>query len=197
MFKAVLFDLDNTLIDFMRMKRESCKAAVNAMIQAGLPLSRKKALKQLFRLYEAYGIEFQRIFQEFLKATLKKIDYRLLAKAITAYRKKQASHMIPYASVKPVLKKLRQEGIVLGIVTDAPRMRAMLRLAEMNLIDYFDVIITLGDSKQRKPSKIPFNKAFKELRKLTPTNGIRQNQALFVGDNPARDIKGAKAFGFK
>jgi len=36
MIKAVLFDLDNTLIDFMRMKRNSCESAISAMIDAGL-----------------------------------------------------------------------------------------------------------------------------------------------------------------
>ena len=38
MFKAVLFDLDNTLTDFMRMKEQSCDAAIRAMIDAGLEI---------------------------------------------------------------------------------------------------------------------------------------------------------------
>jgi len=40
--KAILFDLDNTLVDFMAMKRNSCKAAMNAMIKAGLKIDKKK-----------------------------------------------------------------------------------------------------------------------------------------------------------
>ena len=36
MIKAVLFDLDNTLIDFMRMKKEASRAAAYAMVEAGL-----------------------------------------------------------------------------------------------------------------------------------------------------------------
>ena len=39
MIKAVLFDLDNTLIDFMRMKRLSCEVAMDAMIKAGLKIN--------------------------------------------------------------------------------------------------------------------------------------------------------------
>ena len=34
MIKSVIFDLDNTLIDFLRMKKLSCEAAVSAMIGA-------------------------------------------------------------------------------------------------------------------------------------------------------------------
>ena len=43
MIKAVFFDIDNTLIDFMTMKHKSCEAAINAMIAAGLKVERKKA----------------------------------------------------------------------------------------------------------------------------------------------------------
>ena len=34
--RALLFDLDNTLVDFIRMKEESCRAAVKAMVASGL-----------------------------------------------------------------------------------------------------------------------------------------------------------------
>jgi len=36
--KAIVFDLDNTLIDFLKMKRICCTAAVEAMIGSGLKL---------------------------------------------------------------------------------------------------------------------------------------------------------------
>jgi len=70
--KAILFDIDNTLIDFMKMKRECCKAAIDAMIDAGLDMSEKDALKLLYDLYEIHGIESQRIFQRFTKEVMGK-----------------------------------------------------------------------------------------------------------------------------
>jgi len=33
--KAIIFDLDNTLIDFLKMKKEACKSALKAMIGSG------------------------------------------------------------------------------------------------------------------------------------------------------------------
>ncbi|MCX8193742.1 MAG: hypothetical protein N3G19_00010 [Candidatus Pacearchaeota archaeon] len=41
--KAILFDLDNTLIDFMTMKHKCCEAAIDAMIAAGLKIKKEKA----------------------------------------------------------------------------------------------------------------------------------------------------------
>ena len=39
MIKAIVFDLDNTLVDFMAMKRQAVDAAIRAMMDAGLTLS--------------------------------------------------------------------------------------------------------------------------------------------------------------
>ena len=52
--KAVVFDLDNTLIDFWGAKTASIDAAINAMIAAGLKIEKKKAKKILFDLYKKY-----------------------------------------------------------------------------------------------------------------------------------------------
>ena len=38
MIKAVIFDLDNTLLDFMKMKREAVRAGISSMIEAGLSI---------------------------------------------------------------------------------------------------------------------------------------------------------------
>ncbi len=190
MFKAVLFDLDNTLMDFMSMKKISCEAAISAMIDAGLDLEHDKAYDKLFELYGKYGIEHQKIFQEFLSAVNGEIDYKILSSGVTAYRRVQAGFMRPYPHVRATLIALRERGIKLGILSDAPKMRAWLRLSEMSLTDFFDTVITLDDTGEMKPSPKAFSAAVKGL-------GVEAGRILFVGDNPERDIKGAKAAGMK
>jgi len=46
MIKAVLFDLDNTLVDFMKMKEMAVEGAVDAMIDAGLNLTKEEAIEK-------------------------------------------------------------------------------------------------------------------------------------------------------
>lgn len=190
MIRAVLFDLDNTLIDFMEMKEESCRSAIRAMIDAGLPLEEKKALKELFKLYKTYGIEYQKIFQHFIKKFMKEVDFRVLSQGITAYRRAQVGYLTPYPHTRGTLLKLKEKGLTLGIVSDAPRLKAWLRLAEMNLTEFFDLVVTLDDTGKRKPHKMPFEAAIKKV-------GLAPEEILFVGDWPERDIKGAKAVGMK
>ncbi len=190
MIKAILFDLDNTLIDFMTMKKASCEAAVSAMISAGVDIDKKEALKALFDIYDEYGYEYNLVFQRFLEKIHKKVDYKILAAGIIAYRKVQQSFLEPYPNVVPTLLALKQKGIKLGIVTDAPRLKAWMRLTEIRLQDFFDVVVAHGDVNELKPSAIPFTKALDALH-VTPED------VLMIGDMPERDIAGAKAVGMK
>jgi len=190
MIDAILFDLDNTLIDFMLMKRKACEAAIDAMISAGLKMHKEKAMKLLFELYGEKGIEYNKIFQEFLEKATGGIDYRVLAEGIVAYRKAQVSYVKPYPGTVKTLVRLKERGMKLGIVSDAPSVNAWIRLVEMRLEDFFDVVVTFDETGQKKPSKAPFLRAIEKL-------GVRPEKTLFVGDWPERDIRGAKALGMR
>ena len=58
MIKAVIFDLDNTLIDFMYMKNQAVDAAINGMIESGLNISQVEAKEEIFKIYEKEGYEY-------------------------------------------------------------------------------------------------------------------------------------------
>ena len=190
MIKAILFDLDNTLIDFMKMKKLACEEAIDAMIGAGLKINKSKGLQILHKLYDKYGIEYHQIFQEFLKKVINKIDYRILAHGINAYRKVRFGFLVPYPGVKRTLIALKNKKLKLGIVTDAPRSQAWLRLTAMGLDDFFDVVVTWEDVGKKKPAKLPFATALKKLN-------IKAEECLMVGDRPNLDIKGAKKLGIR
>lgn len=190
MIKAVLLDLDNTLIDFMKMKRICSEEAVSAMIDGGLPMSKEKGVKLLFETYKKYGIENQKIFQVFLERVMGKIDKKILAKGISSYRKVKAGFLKPYPNVVSTLIELKKNGLKLGIVSDAPELQGWIRLADMEIIHFFDLVITLGESGKMKPSKKPFMLALRKLK-------LKPDEILFVGESPERDIKGAKALGMK
>jgi HAD superfamily hydrolase (TIGR02253 family) len=191
MIKAVLFDLDNTLVDFLRMKKMSVDAAVSAMIDAGLPMKKEKALEMLWDLYDDYGIEYGNILQKFLMKAIGRIDWKMLSRGIIAYRRVKTSFLEPYPHVIPTLMKLKGSGYKLAVVSDAPKMRAWMRLASMKLTEYFDVVVTMDDVHGKlKPDPAPYKLALKQLL-LSPS------EVIFVGDNPNRDILGAHRLGIK
>lgn len=190
MIAAVIFDLDNTLVDFMAMKDSAIDAAVLAMIDAGLKVSKEEAKKKIYEIYEEESIEDQRVFDKFLTKELGEIDYRIHAAGIIGYRRAREATLVLYPHVQFVLMELIKRGLKLAVVSDAPRLQAWLRLCQLNLHHIFDVVITYEDTHKRKPDPEPFETALRQM-------GIEAHEAIMVGDWAERDIIGAKQIGMK
>jgi putative hydrolase of the HAD superfamily len=103
--RAILFDLDNTLVDFIKMKEESCRAAVQAMVASGLRMKENEAFDRLIKKYFLVGIESDNAISEFLK-DVGQFDYKILAAAINAYLDAKSKCLKPYPNVKVVLRML-------------------------------------------------------------------------------------------
>ncbi|HKI78641.1 MAG TPA: TIGR02253 family HAD-type hydrolase [Ignavibacteriaceae bacterium] len=190
MIKAVVFDLDNTLVDFMKMKRRSIEEAIPAMIDAGLSITQTEANKVIDEIYKEQGIEYQQVFDMFLQRVLNKIDYKILSAGIVAYRRAREAALTPYPHVYSTLNKLLKMGIKMGILSDAPSKEAWLRLAYLNFHHIVDAVVTFEDTGERKPQPAPFLMVLKKLE-------VKPQEALMVGDWAERDIIGAKNLGMK
>ena len=186
--KAILFDLDNTLIDFTKFKKKAVHAAAKAMLKAGLKADPKKLAKRLLDYYYGYGIESDDAFETFLRKEFKYVDYRVLAAAVNAYLHEKYVHLKPYPNTAETLQKLKKKGLKLAVVSDGLRLKAWMRLNAAGLDQYFDAVVTYEDTGRKKPHRAPFLKACKTLR-------VKPEECLMVGDWPERDIKGAKQLG--
>ena len=190
MIKAVVFDLDNTLMDFMKMKRRSIEEAIPAMIDAGLSITQEEANKVIDEIYKEQGIEYQKVFDVFLQRVLNRMDYKILSAGIVAYRRAREAALTPYPHVYSTLNKLLKMGIKMGILSDAPAKEAWLRLAQLNFHHIVDAVVTFEDTGERKPSAAPFQMVLKKLQ-------VKPEEALMVGDWAERDIVGASNIGMK
>jgi putative hydrolase of the HAD superfamily len=188
MIRAVIFDLDNTLTDFMRMKESSVDAAVDAMIDAGLRFPPSDIKQKIYDIYDEEGIEFQSVFDHAIEGLLGEMDFKIKAAGIVGYRRAKEASLVLYPHVKVTLIELMKRGIHLAVVSDAPRQEAWLRLCYLQLHHMFDFVSTFEDAGERKPSPIPFQRALDRFR-VTP------EEAIMVGDWPERDITGAAQLG--
>jgi putative hydrolase of the HAD superfamily len=192
--RAILFDLDNTLLDFLSMKEQACRAAVRAMIGSGLQMSEDEAYSSLMQTYFSVGIESDNAFTEFLKQT-GQFDERILRAGIDAYLKTKNIFLKPYPNVKSVLKQLHGKGITLSIITDAPRTKARQRLQSMGIESYFNFVVAHEDTGSMKHTGRPLRLALQLLRKEMPD--IANSEILMVGDSTMRDLEPAKKIGLK
>lgn len=190
MIRAVIFDLDNTLVDFMAMKRQAVDAAIHAMIDAGLDLPVEEVRSRIEAIYKERGIEFQSVFDQLLYDYFNKVNYKILSAGIIAYRRAREAALVPYPHVYMTLMELLKRGLRLAVVSDAPAREAWLRLCYLNFHHIFHVVVTFEDTGQRKPQPGPFKKALEML-------GVDPAEALMVGDWAERDMVGAANIGMK
>ena len=190
LIKGVIFDLDNTLLDFMKMKEFAVKAAIKGMIEAGLKVNEDKSYIEINSIYEEFGWENQKVFDVFLEKSIGHVDNKFLAAGIVAYRRAREANLMAYPNVNKTLMALTKSGIKLGVVSDAPSREAWMRIYYLNLYHYFDVVITFDDSGERKPSPIPFQLALDGM-------GLQPEETIMIGDWPERDVVGAQQIGMK
>ncbi|MEA3190639.1 MAG: putative hydrolase of the superfamily [Thermoplasmata archaeon] len=196
--KAVLFDLDNTLVDFLRMKRTASDAAAHAMLAAGADFgfAATEAGDLLFADYMV-DLEGDKVFETFLRkhhrqklALSQHAVDRITAAAVNAYIRAKLLHTEPYPGVRRTLVTLARNGIRMGVLTDAPRFKGYQRLDAAGLVDFFEFILTFTDSGVLKPDPKPFRSAIDLF-------GLPPHEILMVGDWPERDLSGAKAAGMR
>jgi putative hydrolase of the HAD superfamily len=179
--KSILFDMDNTLFDFIEAKHAACEAIVEYL---GLKDSR-----ELFKYFlrGVYNFEAWENIRDYMNDRGVYSEHAYLD-CCDLYERKKLETIDPYPNVVETLYQLKKMGFSLGVVTDAHIGHARSRLMKARLLDLFDVLVTADMTGTKKPSPEIF---FKTLDKLQ----IDPHQALFIGDSLRRDIEPARKIG--
>ncbi len=179
--KAVIFDMDNTLFDFVEAKIRACKAVCDH-----LGTDDERELLNYF-LRRKYDFESYENIADYLKDKGIYND-KLFEECCRIYEKVKLDSIKPYPNVRYVLEKLKNAGLKLAVVTDALNGNAVKRLKKTGLIEHFDVIISADQSGKRKPEPDSIVLALEKL-------GVKHKEAILVGDSIRRDIEAGKKLG--
>lgn len=181
--KAVIFDLDDTLVDFIPAKLKACEEVVK-LAQRG---SAEELLNYFLR--GKHGFENHENIADFLRDH-GVFSQELFLQCCEVYEKTKLERIRIYPGIEEVLKKLKELGFKLAVVTDAENGKAVSRLRKFNLEHYFDAIVSADMSGKRKPEPDSILLALKKL-------GVRVEEAVLVGDSIRRDITAGKRIGMK
>ena len=179
---AIIFDMDNTLFDFVEAKLISCAAVIACVNLTVEPLVLLK-----YFLRPAHGFESHEHIRDFLHDN-NCYSETAFTRCCTIYDEEKVAAITPYPHVAETLSTLRERGLKLGVVTDAHNGNALKRLRKAGLFEYFDAIITKDMSGMAKPSPEPFLLGMDLL-------GVCAEETMLVGDSIRRDIVPAKALG--
>ncbi|WP_373838165.1 HAD family hydrolase [Methanospirillum sp.] len=178
---AILFDLDNTLCNFIDAKYAACRA-VTDFIGTG---DEKELFEHFLR--PVYSFEDTQHIVDYMK--VKGVYTPEDADQVTRmFEEIKISHIHPYPGVHETLKHLASLGIKMAIVTDAESFQAERRLKKCEIADYFPVMVTPDRSGKRKPDHTPFRMA---LRELAASGSI-----WLVGDSVRREVIPGQELGF-
>jgi len=179
---AVLFDMDNTLFDFVEAKIAAC-SQVNRI----LGLDRAMDLLGYFLRRDGHGFEDWNNIRDFMTDNGVYSDERY-ARCCQAYEEWKIRDLAPYPGIEPTLLALKDRGLSLSIVTDAHLKNAVSRLERTGLYPLFDEIVTADLSGSHKPDPKVFRYALERV-------GRNPSEVLMVGDSLRRDIGPAKRMG--
>lgn len=175
MIRAVLIDLDGTLVDTLS---EIASAANAMLIEAGRPRLSDRAVA------EAVG-EGAAV----LVASLVGPDEgaRWLQVYLAHYRKVNGTIATLYPNVREGLEAMRAAGLAIACVTNKPSELVSPLLDSLGIVTYFDALIGGGDTVEKKPHPAPLLAACERI-------DVAPGACAMIGDSK-NDALAARAAG--
>lgn len=173
--KAVLWDLDDTLLDTIEPRMEALAAAYERCTGSQA---------DPYALWKGnHGGTMEDLGRKILGD-----ECRYFVDAFNEFYEGTPHHPKPYPGVLEALVTLRESDLQLAIVTSRSSWTATEELARSDLLRHFQAVVAWEDTDSHKPDPAPLRHALDRLLLDEPS------LVAFVGDSPA-DVRAAQAIG--
>lgn len=188
MLKAVLFDLDGTLLN----RDESVKGFIDNQYERlnkwvkhipkeeytsrFIELDKRgyvwkdKVYQQLTQEFDISGMDWEGLLQDYIN------EFKYFC--------------VPFANLTQMLEELKSRKLLLGLITNGYGQFQMDNIKALGIEKYFDVILVSEWEGIKKPDPKIFNRALEKLN-------VSSDQCVFVGDHPENDVRASQNVGMK
>jgi putative hydrolase of the HAD superfamily len=185
---AVLFDLDETLLDRTQSLTRFALAQYQRFSRHFQHIPPEPFLRRFMEL-DAHGTVWKdRVYHQLLaELEITAVGWEEL---LNDYVANFAAACVGFPHLHATLDALAVQGYKLGIVTNGRSPFQERNIAALGIRHYFDTVLVSEAEGVRKPDPEIFLRAAARLR-------THPDQVVFVGDNPQTDIAGAQRCGMQ
>jgi putative hydrolase of the HAD superfamily len=184
MDKAVFFDIDDTLLDTSNFAELARHAAINTMVENGLPLKKNEDYDLLKEIIYQKGSNYDKHFNLLTKSVFGKENNFLIALGMITYHNVKFALLRPFPKTTDILIYLKSKGYKLGVISNGLTIKQWEKLIRLNLHHFFDEIITSEEVGFEKPDKHIFEEALDKMN-------CKAEKSIMVGDKYEVDILGS------
>ena len=188
MINAVLFDLDDTLLDRTSSLRSFLEAQYLRFSDRLGSASSKQWQDRFLELDQRGHVSKSLVYLQILKEF--DGDPSAAEWLFSDYDARCVEHAREFPGMTDTLKQLRSDGVRLGIVTNGWTGFQMRHINALGLHELVDTYLISEAEKLRKPDAEIFARAAERVSASAAS-------CLFVGDNPVADILGAHRAGMQ
>jgi len=186
--KAIIFDLDGTLLDRDLSLRSFIAAQYDRFLPAFKQISKQDYLEQFIQLDCRGHVWKDKVYQSLIKRfNITELTWQQL---LNDYETQFKYYCIAIPTLKETLATLQQQNYLLGIITNGRGKFQARAIEGLKIRNYFDTILISETEQIRKPEPEIFYRALSRLK-------VSATESVYVGDNPDADIIGAKKAGLK
>jgi putative hydrolase of the HAD superfamily len=182
--RVVFFDVDDTLLDTSTFAQTARKAAIELMVDNGLPLDKDEAYGVLKTIIREKGSNYGKHFNVLTQVVLGHEDPMLVALGMITYHNVKMALLRPFADTTDTLIYLKSQGYRLAVISNGLTIKQWEKLVRLNVYSFFDEVITSEEVGRKKPDKLIYDVA---LRKM---NGDPE-KSVMIGNKFREDALGA------
>ncbi|MGE6547712.1 HAD family hydrolase [Bacillus mycoides] len=186
MIRAILFDLDGTLLDRRQSLEQFIRDQYNRFAFHLINIEKFEYCSRFLELdnngYTWKDKVYSTLLCEYNITTL--TQEQLLHDYITNFQ----HHCIPLQNMHELLQQLTQQNIKIGIITNGFTDFQMNNLRALNIHTYTSTILVSEAEGIKKPHPEIFERALQKLN-------VKAEECLYVGDHPENDVLGSEQVG--